>query len=123
MKMPNIFLACVPLLICCHLHMMNAAIETHETRLHRDLFKVNRHVTPAAVEGKGKKIKVVIGLTMNQVVDVVSSKSLFCSHHEIYQQRLARFNKVKGEIQEDRKMCVRPYIPHHCFCHHVLKAS
>ena len=53
-----------------HIGIADGIIITDETRLHRDLFKSNRLVLPVA-DGQERKVNVTIGMTLNQVVDVV----------------------------------------------------
>ena len=55
---------------------ITATIITDEIRLHKDLFKGDRIVLPV-LDGAERKVRVQIGLTLNQVVDVVCIKILF----------------------------------------------
>ena len=59
--------------------MAKSILVTDEMRLHNDLFDKKDKKTPMPVaDGDERKVKVTIGLTLNQVVDVVSFYVIFC---------------------------------------------
>ena len=63
------------------LHLVTSILITDEMRLHNDLFDKKDKKTPMPVaDGEERQVKVTIGLTLNQVVDVVSSVKIlfFC---------------------------------------------
>ena len=65
-----LLLATSAVILCQQLNVVENVI-TDETRLHKDLFSDNRQVLPVN-DTKERRVKVEIGLTLNQVVDVVS---------------------------------------------------
>ena len=65
-------LAITSVILCDKLDVAESIIITDETRLHRDLFNDSKQALPV-IDSKGKQVKVTIGLTLNQVVDVVSN--------------------------------------------------
>ena len=66
-----LLLATSAVILCQQLNVVENVI-TDETRLHKDLFSDNRQVLPVN-DTKERRVKVEIGLTLNQVVDVVSA--------------------------------------------------